>query len=73
MFWTLKLASELLDAPWPATKDELLDYAIRTGAAPAVVQNLQELEEEDEIYEGIDDVWPDYPRKDDFMFNEDEY
>lgn len=73
MFWTLKLASELLDAPWPATKDELLDYAIRTGASPAVVQNLQELEEEDEIYEAIDDVWPDYPRKDDFLFNEDEY
>ncbi|MEZ4887765.1 MAG: DUF2795 domain-containing protein [Chitinophagales bacterium] len=73
MFWTLKLASELLDAPWPATKDELLDYAMRTGADPAVVQNLQELEEEDEVYETIEDVWPDYPRKDDFLFNEDEY
>lgn len=73
MFWTLKLASELLDAPWPATKDELLDYAMRTGADLAVVQNLQELEEEDEVYETIEDVWPDYPRKDDFLFNEDEY
>lgn len=73
MFWTLKLASELLDAPWPATKDELLDYALRTGVSDAVRQNLQELEEEDEIYETIEDVWPDYPRKDDFLFNEDEY
>ncbi|MFK7904587.1 MAG: DUF2795 domain-containing protein [Chitinophagales bacterium] len=73
MFWTLKLASELLDAPWPASKDELLDYAIRTGASDPVRQNLQELEEEDEIYETIEDVWPDYPRKDDFLFNEDEY
>lgn len=73
MFWTLKLASELLDAPWPATKDELLDYAQRTGASDAVLQNLQELEEEDEIYENIDDVWPDYPQKSDFLFNEDEY
>ncbi len=73
MFWTLKLASQLLDAPWPANKDELLDYAIRTGASEAVLQNLQELEEEDEIYETIEDVWPDYPRKDDFLFNEDEY
>ena len=72
MFWTLRLASELLDAPWPASKDELLDYAIRSGASDAVRQNLQELEEEDEIYESIDDVWPDYPRKDDFLFNEDE-
>ena len=32
MYWTLELASKLEDAPWPATKDELIDYAIRTGA-----------------------------------------
>ena len=32
MFWTLELASYLEDAPWPATKDELIDYAIRSGA-----------------------------------------
>ena len=24
MYWTLELASKLEDAPWPATKDELL-------------------------------------------------
>ena len=29
MYWTLELASELEDAPWPATKDELIDWAIR--------------------------------------------
>ena len=28
MFWTLELASYLEDAPWPATKDELIDYSI---------------------------------------------
>jgi len=28
MYWTLELASYLSDAPWPATKDELIDYAI---------------------------------------------
>ncbi len=28
MYWTLELASKLEDAPWPATKDELIDYAI---------------------------------------------
>ena len=28
MYWTLELASYLADAPWPATKDELIDYAI---------------------------------------------
>ena len=42
MYWTLELASKLEDAPWPATKDELIDYA-------------------------------DYPSKDDFLWNEDEY
>ena len=24
MYWTLELASKLEDAPWPATKDELI-------------------------------------------------
>ena len=46
MFWTLELASYLEDAPWPATKDELIDYAIRSGAPIEVVENLQELEDE---------------------------
>ena len=32
MYWTLELASHLEDAPWPATKDELIDYALRMGA-----------------------------------------
>jgi hypothetical protein len=73
MFWTLELASYLEDAPWPATKDELIDYAIRSGAPIEVVENLQELEDEGEIYEGIEDIWPDYPSQDDFFFNEDEY
>ena len=59
MYWTLELASKLEDAPWPATKDE----------------NLEELEDDDElIYDGILDLWPDYPTNDeDFFFNEDEY
>ena len=26
MIWTLELASFLDDAPWPATKEELIDY-----------------------------------------------
>ena len=56
MFWTLELASHLEDAPWPATKDELIDYAIRSGAPLEVVENLQELDDEGEIYEGIEDI-----------------
>ena len=41
MYWTLELASYLSDAPWPANKDELIDYSIRTGAPLEVVENLQ--------------------------------
>ncbi len=26
-----------------------------------------------EIYEGLEDIWPDYPSQEDFFFNEDEY
>ncbi len=74
MFWTLDLASHLEDAPWPATKDELIDFSIRSGAPIEVVENLQELEDEGgEIYEGLEDIWPDYPSQEDFFFNEDEY
>jgi len=53
MYWTLELASYLSDAPWPATKDELIDYAIRTGAPLEVVENLQAIEEEEEETEEI--------------------
>mgnify|MGYP006124541317 FL=1 len=75
MYWTLELASKLEDAPWPATKDELIDFAIRSGAPMEVVENLQELVEEEPgmQWDTIEDVWPDYPTKDDFFFNEDEY
>ena len=75
MYWTLELASKLEDAPWPATKDELIDYAMamRSGAPLEVIENLQEMEDEGEIYESIEDIWPDYPSKEDFFFNEEEY
>ena len=73
MYWTLELATYLEDAPWPATKDELIDYAVRSGAPLEVIENLNDLEEESEVYETIEDVWPDYPTKDDFLWAEDEY
>ena len=46
MYWTLELASKLEDAPWPATKDELIDYAIRSGAPDEVLENLKEIEDD---------------------------
>ena len=75
MYWTLELASKLEDAPWPATKDELIDFAIRSGAPMEVVENLQELIEEEVgmQWDTIEDIWHDYPTKEDFFFNEDEY
>jgi hypothetical protein len=72
MYWTLELAQHLEDAPWPATKDELLDYCDRTGAPLEVVQNLMDLEDDGEPYESIEEIWPEYPRDaDDFYFQED--
>lgn len=73
MYWTLDLISYLEEAPWPATRDELIDYTIRSGGPLEVIYNLQQIEEAQEVFEGIEDIWPDYPTKDDFFFNEDEY
>ena len=73
MYWTLELASSLDDAPWPASKEELIDYANRSGAPEEVIENLTELEDDGEIYESIEDIWPDYHTKEDFFFNEEEY
>ena len=73
MYWNLELASKLEDAPWPATRDELLDYAQRTGAPMEVIENLNEIEDDEEEFESIEDLWPDYPSKEDFFFDEEEY
>ena len=73
MYWTLELASKLEDAPWPATKEELIDYAIRSGAPLEVLENLQEIADEGDVYESIEDICPDYASKDDFLWNDDEY
>ncbi len=71
MIWTIELASYLDDAPWPATKEELIDYAVRTGAPIEVIQNLEELEDSDEPYESIEEIWPDYPSDEDFFYEDD--
>jgi len=73
MYWTLELASKLEDAPWPATKEELIDFCIRSGAPVEILENLREIEDEGEVYNRIEDLWPDYPTKEDFFFHEDEY
>lgn len=72
MIWTVELASYLDDAPWPATKEELIDYAERIGAPLELIENLQELEDSEEPYESIEDIWPDYPSEEDYFYNEDD-
>jgi len=75
LIWTVELASFLIDAPWPATKEELIEFADRIGAPLDLIENLKELEDSDEIiYESIEDLWPDYPTDEDFFyFDDDEY
>ena len=74
MIWTIELASYLIDAPWPATKEELIEYADRIGSPLEVIENLQELDDDEEIYENIEDIWPDYPTYEDFFyFDDDDY
>ncbi len=40
MYWTLELASYLEDAPWPATKDELIDYGILGGFIEKFIRKM---------------------------------
>ena len=67
MYWTLELASKLEDAPWPATKEELIDYATRSGAPLEVLENLQEIEDEGDIYESIEDILARLPLEGGFL------
>src|SRR5690625_6346665 len=71
MIWTVELAAALDDAPFPATREELIEWAERNGLPQQLIDNLYELDEieegEDTIYEGIEDIWPDYIRKEDFF------
>ena len=39
-----------------------------------VVENLQAIEDEEgEKYDSIQDIWPDYPTQEDYLWNEEEY
>ena len=78
MVWTLALSTYLNDAPWEngITKSELIDYAERTGAPSAVIENLQEIEyeDEDDLFYSIEDIWEDSPTTDyEIDWRKDEY
>ncbi len=74
MFWTPELAVSLEDAPWPSTKEELIDYANRAGCPQQVLDNLDELDDNDELIEGMEDLWPEYEdvSSEEYFYNDDE-
>jgi hypothetical protein len=54
----------------PLTKTNWLRYTCRSPLE--VVENLQSIER-GEIYESMEEIWPDYPTDEDYLWNEDEY
>ena len=45
-------------------------HLMRSGAPLEVIENLQEMEDEGEIYESIEDIWPDYPSKEEMCIRD---
>lgn len=74
MFWTPELAQTLEDAPFPASKEELIDYATRIACPQQVLDNLYELEDTDALIEGIEDLWPEYEdvMNEEYFYNDDD-
>ena len=79
--------TELLDNPekWKGkTLEEIINFRLKLvrgiqqipieQTEGRYIENLQEIEEEEEeTYESILEIWPDYPTEDDYLWNEDEY
>ena len=73
MIWTYELICSLADAPFPCTKDELMDYAKRSGVPLVVLENIQEMEDDGEEYYNLKDIWDDMPYTDyEFGYRRDE-
>jgi len=74
MFWTPELAQTLEEAPWPATKEELFDYANRVGCPQQVLDNILSIEDSEELIEGIEDLWPEYEDiiNEEYFYNDNE-
>ena len=73
MYWNFQLADELNEMEWPSNKKDLIDFAIRSGASEDLIANLQELPDDDELlYYGIEDLWPDHGSRKDYYYDEDE-
>ena len=53
---TSPYAAQLREAPFPATKDELIDFAARSGAALQLLDELYALPDGDTRYDAIETV-----------------
>jgi hypothetical protein len=54
-------------------KEVTIELNNNSDAEVDLSDDENDLEDEGEIYEGLEDIWPDYPSQEDFFFNEDEY
>ena len=68
-----EILSELLSEYDKKKLKAELDLDARKAELYKKLPRLQEIEDEGDVYESIEDLWPDYPTKEDFLFNEDEY
>ena len=58
MAWSAEWESFLEDAPWPASKDELLDFTLRSGSPADLTEFLEGLPDDGRAYESAEDVRP---------------
>ena len=57
MYWTLEFAGSLDDAPWPATKDELIDYANELGLPVFGPVDMTNPDASSQVVDYFDSVW----------------
>ena len=50
MYWTLDLASKLEDAPWPATKDELMKDLINDNISCLDYIDRENIVQQDNVF-----------------------
>ena len=65
--------TEVDDDVLDAIEEALVATDMGVDTAMKVIENLEEIEDEGEVYETIEDIWPDYPQKEDFLWDEEEY
>ena len=70
-----KARQEIATSIIPESKyDDMLEYVRReTEGGKQAYFVCSKIEDDEEVYESIEDLWPDYPTKDDFFFDEEEY